>query len=167
MPKLLTEDLIVGDIIHEWSLNEYERHDRGLKWYLFIFGSASLLVLIAIWTDNFLFALIIILVAIIMFLQHHQEAEQVLFQITDLGVIIGYRFYPYGELGDFYIIYQPPVVKTLFIGTKSPVRPTLRIPLYDQNPVEVRHTLLEFIGEDLDKEEEPFSESVVRYFKLH
>jgi len=167
MPKPLTEDLVIGDILHEWTLSEYERHERGGKWYVLTLFGAVLLVVFAIFTDNFLFALVILLGVIIMFLQHHQEPPQVLFQITELGVVVGKKFYPYRELSEFYIIYQPPLVKGLFLGTKSSVRPTLRIPLYDQNPVEVRHTLLEHLDEDLEKEEEPLSESIVRFWKLH
>jgi hypothetical protein len=167
MPKLLTEELVTGDTIHEWTINEYESHDRGWKWFFLVGVGCVLLIGYAILVDNFLFALIIILGVIILYLQHHQDPEQVLFQITELGVVVGKKFYPYRELTDFYIIYQPPRVKSLFIGTKSATRPTIRIPLYDRNPVEVRHILLEHLDEDIEKEEEPISESIVRFWKMH
>lgn len=167
MPKPLTENLTMGDTLHEWILSEFEEHERGHLWYFLVISVGVVLVLIAIFSDNFLFALIIILGAIIMFLQHHQEPQRVLFQITELGIVLGKKFYSFSELNDFYIIYQPPRVKALFIGTKSIARPTLRIPLYSQNPIEIRHTLLQHLDEDLEKEEEPLSESIVRHWKLH
>jgi hypothetical protein len=118
-------------------------------------------------TGNFLFALIIILFAIILFLQSHQTPPQVPFRITELGVIINNRFYIWSEFKDFYIIYEPPAVKTLFLVTVSNFRPALRIPLLDKNPIEIRQTLKEFLTEDVEKEEEPLSDRMTRNWRLH
>ena len=45
----------------------------------------------------------IILFAIILFLQSHQLPPQVDFKITELGIIVGGRFYTYSEFNNFYI----------------------------------------------------------------
>ncbi len=153
--------------MHEWTILEYEQHERNLAWYV-IMGLAGLfLVGYGLLTGNFLFALIIILFAIILFLRSHQTPNQVLFQITELGVVVGSRFYPYTELKDFYIIYNPPAVKTLFLNPNSIMRPILHIPLLDKNPVEVKHSLRAFLPEDLEKEKEPISEEIGRSWKMH
>ena len=108
-----------------------------------------------------------LLFAIIIFLQSHQKPLELPFVITELGVVLNNRFYPYSELENFYIIYNPPEVKMLFIETLSTLRPALRIPLMDRDPNEVRHTLREFLSEDIEKEEEPFSDMVARRWQIH
>jgi len=167
MPKPLTEETLTGAVIHQWTIQEYEQHARGATWHVVMISAALILVLYGLFTDNFLFSLIIILAAIILFLQSHQEAPQVPFAITELGVAIGGKFYQYTELAGFYLIYNPPEVKTLYIDTKSAVRPMLRIPLLDQNPIEVRDSLRQFLTEDVEKEEEPRGDLLARRWKIH
>jgi hypothetical protein len=167
MPKQLTNETLVGDILHEWTIQEYDQHERGVMWYIVLGTLAVLFIAYGIFSGNFLFALIIILAAVIIFLQSHQTPLQVLFSITELGVVVGSRFYPYSDFKDFYLIYQPPEVKTLFIIPQQVYRPMLRIPLLDKNPVEIRHTLREFLPEDTEKEAEPFSDTFARTWKIH
>lgn len=167
MPKQLTEDVLTGNILHEWVIQEYEKHERGTLWYVLFISVGLLFVIFGFLSNNFLFSLIIILSAIIFYLQSHLQSPQVLFQITELGIVLGDRFYSYHELDNFYIIYQPPEIKNLFIQTKSTMRPTLSIPLLDVNPVEIRQSLLKFVTEDLEQEEEPQIETVTRRWKLN
>lgn len=167
MPKPLLADTVTGDVLHEWTIQEYDRHERGTWWYILIISIGLVFVAYGLYTQNFLFSLIIILAAIILFLQSHQSPPQVSFRIAELGLLIGNRFYAYTELESFYIIYNPPEVKTLFIESKSALRPTLRLPLLDEDPVTVRQTLLEFLEEDIEKEEEPLSDRAARMWKIH
>ncbi|MFZ2190491.1 MAG: hypothetical protein WA057_06540 [Candidatus Magasanikiibacteriota bacterium] len=167
MPEKITEDTLTGDMLHEWTIQEYEQHDRGRLWYIIMIALGLGFVLIGIFTGNFLFSLIIILAGIIIFLQSNQAPLQVSFKITELGIVIGNRFYKYSEFLDFYIIYQPPRVKTLFLETNSALRPLVRIPLLDKNPVDVRHSLLEFLTENLEKEDEPLSDRIARNWQIH
>ncbi|MEK7643892.1 MAG: hypothetical protein AAB390_01160 [Patescibacteria group bacterium] len=167
MPKLLTENSATGAIIHEWEVTEYEQHNRQFRWYLIMTVIGVSLVGYGIFTGNFLFALIIILFAIIIFLQSHQDPHILPFKIAELGIILNNRFYAYSEFTDFYIIYEPPAVKMLFLETDSSFRPRLRVPLPNIDPNEVRFTLRQYLSENVDKEEEPFSEKVAREWKLH
>ena len=167
MPERISESTLIGDILHEWTIQEYEQHDRSRLWFILVTILGIGLVLFAIMTANFLFALIIILFSIILFLQSNQLPPQVLFQITELGLIIGSRFYSFSEFESFYIIYSPPDVKTLFLETKSAIRPLIRIPLLDTHPVEVKNTLREFLPEDMEKEEEPLTDRVARNWRIH
>ncbi|MFB6182090.1 MAG: hypothetical protein ABEJ24_04315 [Candidatus Magasanikbacteria bacterium] len=167
MPEKVTEDTIIGDIIHEWEISEYEDHDRGPTWIIISSLLGLGLVIFAVWSQNFLFALIIMLLGIIIFLQHNQEPAQIPFAITELGIVVGNKFYPYGELDAFFIVYEPPKIKKLYFETESKIKPLVHIPLKEQNPVEVRETLKGYIPEDLDREEEPLSDFLAREWKLH
>ncbi len=167
MPQPLKDDVLVGNILHEWTIQEYERHERGWLWYLLIGGAGLFMVFYGMTTGNFLFSLIIILIAITLFIQSHQEPLQIPFQITELGAVVGGKFYQYGEFDSFYVIYSPPHVKTLYLVSKSIVHPTIKIPLLDVDPMEIKQTLREFLVEDVEKEEEPLADRAARNWKLH
>lgn len=167
MPEQISENTIIGEPLHEWTIQEFEQHFRPRAWYVImgLFGVGF--VVYGLISSNFLFSLIIILFSIILYLQSHQVPPQIPFVISDTGVIVGNRFYTYSELEGFYIIYRPEEVKTLYIETKTITRPTLRIPLLDENPLEVRDTLSRFLIEDVEKETEPLSDQIAREWKLH
>ena len=158
---------MTGDVIHQWTIQEYEQHQRSVRWYIIMITVGLLFVIYGLISNNFLFSLIIILAGIILFMQSYQKPAQVLFQITELGVVIGRKFYNFSELENFFIIYQPPEIKSLFFQTSNVVHPILSIPLLDENPVIVRETLLEFIDEDLDTEKEPLSATISRRWRMN
>jgi len=167
MSQTINGGISIGDVLHEWTIQQYEQHERGTIWYILVLSLGLLLVFYGVFTGNFLFSLIIILSGIIIFLQAHQTPLQVPFKITDLGVVIGGKFYGYSEFENFYIIYNPPHTKTLFLDTKSVWQPAIRVPLLDINPIEIKHSLREFLSEDLEKEEEPLADRAARNWKMH
>lgn len=166
MPEVIQENSVLGNPLHEWTIQEYEQYERTPRWY-WLMGFIGVVSLIySLLTGNFLFALVIILFGIILFLQSHQSPPQLSFVITDLGIIVGRRFHAYSELESFYVVYRPPEVKTLFFQTKSMLEPMLRIPLLDVDPVEVRFSLLQYLVEDSEKEDEPLSDQIARNLRL-
>lgn len=166
MPKPLEENIPTGDILHSWNVEEFIQYARSRAWYIFMFTIGLALVLYGVFTNNFLFSLVIILVAIILFLHAHQPPLEVPFHIAELGVIVGDRWYPYDELDSFFIVYNPPDVKTIFFETKNPLRPRLRVPLYDMNPVEIRQTLASYLPEDMERTDEPMSDMIARHWRI-
>lgn len=166
MPEVIQDNTVLGNPLHEWTIQEYEQYERGSRWF-WLMGIIGILSLIyALLSGNFLFALVIILFAIILYLQSHQVPPQLPFVITDLGVIVGRRFHAYSELEAFYIVYRPPEVKMLFLQPKSSLEPMLRIPLLDTDPVEIRFSLLQFLQENVEKEDEPLSDQIARNLRL-
>ena len=166
MPEKFTEQTLTGDVSVDWNVVEYEQHVRGTLWHVLVISIGIILVIYALATDNFLFAIIIILAAIILFLQSSVAPERVYFAITDLGVILGNRFYTYDEFRAFYIIYTQEV-QTIFFDTKAALRPDLRVPMTeDIDPMEIRQMLQEVLEEDLEKEE-PFADRAARRWKMH
>lgn len=167
MPKIIDQNFILGDILFEWDIPEYEENNRPKSWLIFMLVIAFSLILYAIFTNNYLFSLVIILFSIIIFLQSIQKPIFLPFKITNLGVVLNNRFYKYAELRDFYIIYNPKEnLKMLFLETNG-LKPKLRIPLIKMEPIEIRKTLENFLEENLDIEEEPLSDFVARKWKLH
>jgi len=154
-----------GDRIFGWLVDEYERHERGPVWYAASFLAAVGLVLYALITQNFLFAIIIVMFGVIIGLSALREPERVMFEVTTRGVGVGELFVPYKELKDFWIVYEPPYVKNLYIEHKSAVTPRIVVPFEDADPVEVRRALLDYLDEN-GRAEEPLGDLLGRVFKL-
>lgn len=156
-----------GDLLINWDIPEYEKHDRTKNWYIAAGVIALLLLIYSFLSGNFLFAVIIVIVALIIILHDGQNPPLITFAITSEGIIVGRKFYDYDIIDNFYIIYKSrEEVKNLYFEFKSVVKPRLSIPLLENNPIKVREILLKYLKEDLDKTNQPSSEALAKIFKL-
>ena len=165
--NLNREDVSTGDLVFSWNVREYEQHDRDRRWYIIAGLAGAALLLFSIISGNYLFALVVVLFGIILFLQDIQPPMEVFFGITEAGIVIGDKYYPFKEIGKYWIVYNPPEVKNLYFATSNMLRHRLKIPLLDNDPRPVRDFLNQFIVEDLDQEQEPLSDRLGRILKLH
>lgn len=155
-----------GNNLLSWHFPEFEKYERTATWYIIFFITAGLLMVYAILSLSFLFAVIIVMCTIIILLWHRKEPTELDINIMEAGIEIGNKFYMYKEIRSFFIIYEPPHVKTLFILLKNRAKPRISVPLNGQNPVKIRDILLNFIEEDIDKNDEPGSDYLIRALKL-
>jgi hypothetical protein len=150
-----------------WAFPEFESHERSRLWYLIAGVIFILLLIYAITSLNFLFAVVLVMVGIIWLIKERETPLTVSFSITDEGLEIDNNFYDYDALENFYIIYKPEVdSKNLYFHFKSKIRPRLSIPLREENPVEIRNILLQYIKEDLEQKDIPTSEWLSKIMKL-
>ncbi len=155
-----------GEEVFRWEVDEYERHARGPIWYSVAFLVGLSLVLYAIVTRNFLFAIIVIMAGVIIALSTLREPQRIPFLVTTRGVALGSQFIAYKDLKSFWILYEPPHTKKLYVDFRSPITPHLAVPLEDQDPLELREALLQFIMEDPTQEDESLTELLGRVMKL-
>jgi len=156
-----------NDSLISWSFPEIVLPQRSRAWYIWAMLIGVAILLYSVFTANFLFGLIVILVAIVLISYHHKDIAEVDFAVTEDGVLVGDKFYVFKDFKHFYIIYEPERnVKNLYFELKSSLRPRLTIPLQDVNPIKVRNILLEYLDEDTSQEVEPLSESIAKRFKL-
>ncbi|NMC51634.1 hypothetical protein GYA54_02830 [Candidatus Kuenenbacteria bacterium] len=149
-----------------WSFPEHEKHERSRRWYIIAGLIAAFLFVYALLTSNWLFALIIIMVIMVMFINHHSEPRPIEFIIDHEGIKLGEKHYKYKDIKNFWIIYEPPTVKKIFFVFMSNTKPILSIPIGEENPVDIRAFLRQYLEEDLDQEAEPFSEAMGRILKI-
>ncbi len=154
-----------GERVFGWLVDEYERHERGPVWYAISFLVGVALILYALITQNFLFAIILVMFGVIIGLSTLRDPERILFQVTTRGVAVGHLFVPFKELKDFWIVYEPPYVKNLYIEHKNALTPRIVVPIDDADPVDVRRALLEYLNED-GRTEEPLGDLLGRVLKL-
>jgi hypothetical protein len=166
MPEEQKKDVDHGQTLASWTFPEFSAHQRGKIWYSSIIIICAAVLIWSAFTANYLFSLIVIIFGLILVLQNRQKAAVLPCQIKEDGLEVGRNFYNFKDIKKFYIIYQPPEVKTLYFDFKSTLRPTLPIPLENQNPLKVREILKKYLEEDLEKEEEPASDAVSRSLKI-
>lgn len=157
----------LGFEIVSWETPEYQRHDRPTWWYALYAAVAIGLVTVALVTDNFLFAVIIVIASFVVILHDARTPQPILVSLTSEGVIVGNRFYDYDEVKDFAIVYKPNQnLKRIYFQFKSVRKHRLSLALHDTNPLFVRENLLKYIPENLERVDEPLSEFLTRVLKL-
>ena len=160
------EAIISSQDVFVWEAPSHVEHERGSGWYLAAAVIALVFVAYAVWTANFLFAFIILLMAILVVLAGNEKPHPVLCQIGETGIVWGGKLHPYNDIDQFALVYQPPMAKVLYVDFRSALKPRLRIPLEDQNPIELRDHLKQYVAEDLDLQSEHFSDIVARLLKI-
>ena len=158
---------IYGRKLFSWKIKEREHYQHSKRLFL-VFGLLALAGLIfAVLTSNFLFALIIVLVAFIIVFNENEEPEMLDFIIGTEGIMLGHKFYDYDEFKSFSVIYKPAQgIKSLYLDFTSPWRRDLMIPLLDNNPLPIRENLLKYLKEDLERTGESLSETIGKLLKL-
>ncbi len=156
----------LGNAITAWEFPEFIKYERSRTWYITAIIVGILLIIFSISTQNYLFIVLILLFGLIIYLQGNRQPRMLTFTIHERGISIGERMHhPWSDLNSFWIIYEPPQVKNLYLDFKG-IRPDLTVQLQDQNPLEIRKLLSQYISEDLEKENESFSDGVSRMFKF-
>jgi len=155
-----------GDIFALWEFPEFIKHERGKLWYASFIIIFLAMLIYSYFSNNLLFAIILVIFAVLYLSSAKDDPITMETAITEDGVFIGSKFIPYETLRNFYIIYYPPEIKNLYLEPKSITKQRIVIPLENQNPVHIREVLLEYLEEDLEKEEIPASEGISRILKL-
>ena len=164
-PEML-EALVFAQDKFVWEVPTFEKRDRGRGWYVIMILVATFFVAYAVYTANFLFAFLILLMSILLLLTSRQEPVAMLVQIGDNGLVVNGKLYLFQDLGAFSIIYQPPYVKTLYVETHNILTPRLRLLLDNQDPIGIRQHLKQYLREDLDLRGEYVSDIVGRLLKI-
>jgi hypothetical protein len=155
-----------GRHLLSWQVDEYPRQTRSGRWYAAACVVAALLIIYAIASANFLFAVIVLMLGVIYLVSTFREPERVDVAITDAGIVLGDTFYEYRDIRDFAIVYDPPEVKNLYLEFVSPLRPLLTIPLEETDPNAVREAMLPYCKEDLERTRETLTDALRRRYKL-
>jgi hypothetical protein len=158
------QELQPAAVLLEWEYPERPVYERGRLWYIFM-GLAGLgLLIYAVYSANFLFALMVIMFGLVIYITASVRPANQPFIITEQGIVIGNSEYRFREIEKFWFYYEPPV-KALYIELKG-LTGRQRIDLMDQDPNQVRELIGQFVPEDLEQDEEPLSDILSRLFKI-
>ncbi|MCD4693817.1 hypothetical protein K8R62_00460, partial [bacterium] len=156
-----------GKEIISWEIPEYKKHDRGRGWYVLSGIMAVIFLLYALFSQNFLFAIFIEIVSIILILNEGKNPIKIKVAITDDGVQIGKNLYEFDDFKNFSIIYKPDQnIKNLYFEFDSYIKQRLSLSLEDINPIKIKELLSPILKEDTDRKDPPLSEKLADLFKL-
>ncbi len=160
------EALIHRQDVFVWEAPEYEQYERGPRWYFVMALIAVFLVAYALWAQNFLFAFFILLSAILIVLAGNRDPKITLAQIGHNGIVWEGKLHHFKDIERFAVVYDPPTTKVLYIELQNSLIPRIRIPLEDQDPSEIRTHLKQYLQENLDLQDEYFSDIFARLIRL-
>lgn len=155
-----------GEVQAVWEIDEFKEHARSRAWYIFASIIGIALIVYSVITSNFLFAVIVLMSAVIMLFSLTIKPDKISVMITETGIILGDMYYDYQSVRDFSVVYDPPDVKYLYLDFHARSHPMLSIPLEDTDPNHVRECLLPFCMENLHRNEETLTDLVRRLYKL-
>ena len=156
----------VGRVLLAWETWEFPPVERSTGWYVIAAAAGLGMLIYALLTANFVFALIIVMFAVILLMRDLKKPARIQVAITTDGIAFNNEFYPYGDIKDFSVIYEPPAVSSLYLDFNSRLSPMMSIPLEDADPNVVRAQLLPFIFENLDRDGESLTDALSRVYKL-
>lgn len=161
-----TRGIDAGVVILAWETWEYPPIERSRRWYVIASILGLGLLLYALITANFVFAVIVLMFAVITLMRDVRKPARITVALTTSGVVFGHDFYRYEDMKDFSIVYNPPEVKTLYVTFHGLMNPTLTIPLEDANPNDVRKVMTAYCFENLNREREYLTDLISRLYKL-
>jgi hypothetical protein len=163
----------------QWEIPEYRVPKRSKNWYviagiLLVFALLSCFFAIKSWRlvflgtqSNFIFALILIMSAILMYFNEKRPPLMLTIKLDSDGVKVGQKFYDYSAFKNFCVLYRPKQsIKKLYLEFKNTARPRLSIPLRRMDALTARTFLAKYLDEDFERENEPLSEQLTKMLKL-
>ena len=153
-----------GKVLKTWTVPEYRKYERTFSWFLGMAVVVGLLLLYAVYSSNFLFALIIIMVLAVILLNHFRDPQDVEVSIAEKGLQVDNKFYGYEGLKNFWIVNDDDV-KELYFSTSNVLMPQLKVAVSAGDVEEVRGILKKKVKEDANGDE-PVSELWGRVLKI-
>lgn len=151
------------DIILEWAAPERPPHNRDKRWYL-IAGVVTLLLLVyALWTQAWTFAVVIVLLAAVYGLIHNKPPITHTVAIVPQGLKWDREQIPWSDLRAFWMLQGPGYVE-LHIARKK-AGGHLVIQTGDCVPADIASALAQFIPPIVDRREN-ILDYIIRICKL-
>lgn len=151
--------------IISWVAPEHVRHQRGKLWKIIISIMLVSAIVFGILYNAWTFSLAVAVFALAYYVIHKEQPQDVEISISDIGIKVGHRKYPFTRIKSFWMIYEPPHIKTLNVKVDGDLAVNINIQLNNQDPSPIREFLIEKIPEK-EGHQESFSDIFARLFKI-
>jgi uncharacterized membrane protein YobD (UPF0266 family) len=141
-----------GTALFSWEADEFQTHERGLWWYVGVFGLAILAIIYAIYIKNWMFIGVVVMIVVALFVLGRVAPRKFVHTITDKGVKVGDKFYSYSELKSFWVVDDVATVLNILTAKKYALLLTLQLAKGDVE--KVRTILSEYLPEESDRGED-------------
>lgn len=147
-----------------WEAKEFNDYERNKRWYVLVGVVGALLTVGALVIQQWLTAVVFALATYVVMRHAGDKPRTISYGISRLGIQVGHRFYPFSELKQYWIVYNPPV-RTLNFQQTSRFKPLVKMHLGEVDPDAVRNVLKEHLPE-LPKQGEDFIDKLSRFIRL-
>jgi len=151
--------------IISWEAPEYIQHEKGWKWFLAAGIAVLLLAVYSAVTGNWTLVIAILVMSALYVKLHFELPKPIEIIISKAGVKAGRKHIPFQDIKSFWIIYEPPHVKTLNLKMNKTFQQDVTIQLGNQDPGDLREFLCAQVRE-IEGKKESFADTLIRIFKL-
>ncbi len=147
--------------IIEWKALEHHHHEEKSSDWFWVVGTIAVAgAVLAIYFNNALFGIILLIGALTAFIQVHTKPEILTYRITRRGLQIGRSIIPYSTLESFWVI-DEEVNDKIILRSQKFLMPYIIVPFDSMktDPDEIREYLLEYLNEE--ELEEPVLQKVL------
>ncbi|HMO78734.1 MAG TPA: hypothetical protein PJ997_01345 [Candidatus Paceibacterota bacterium] len=134
----------------EWMTFDHIKEEKTTDWFWMVGTIAVGLSILAIFYNNYLFALMILIATFTSFLSAQTPPKIIPFEISRRGIFVNKTLYPFSEIESFCLIDEDGFERDrILIKSQRMFMPIITIPIgEDADMEEIREFLLEFIKEE-------------------
>ncbi len=127
--------------IFEWHAKEYAGSEKTAEWYWALVVVAIALFVACVLFNNILLGIVVIAATAAVAIQAARKPRIHRFSVTEHGIIIDSRLYPYDRMLHFSVLeyIDETISPALSIKTRHILSPHLMIPIVGYDPVDVYH----------------------------
>lgn len=133
-----------------WSAPEFEFITKGIGWYWLTIIVAIIMSALALWQENVLFVVFIVIAAILVLSWGKSQPKMIDFRLDENGLAIGeQKNYSYGELKGFTIRrgYVDSELVEIVFQKKSKLSPYVKILASGQDADAIKEFLIQHLSE--------------------
>jgi len=139
--------------VEQWQAPQFLSFKKDKKWYLLAGFLALVIIGVALYLQQWLFAVVILAATFVIFSFAREQAPNKKIAISDTGVSLNGKFFSYNQLKSFWIV-ERPQIKILYLETTKRFALPLAIHLWG-NVARIRALLTRHLPEQVRGEELP------------
>lgn len=148
-----------------WQAPEFIHYPKSTAWFALLAVIGTALTGYALWQKDFLTAALFALLCLTVFYFSRKKPKILTITLTTESLSFGEVRLPWQRIKSFWIIYNPPEVKTLNFETSAYLNRLITIQLAEADPSEIRKFLLEYLPEE-ENHDEQLSDKISRKLKF-
>ena len=131
-----------------WQTLEFQYQEKNGDWFwalgiIAVAGAAAAFLL-----NNILFGILILIGSFVIAIYGSQRPKLIAFSITDRGIRVGRKLYPFQNLKSFWIEDRFEGRPVLLLQETGTFTPLISVPIENEAPEEIRLFLLERLSEE-------------------
>lgn len=149
----INEEGLKNNVLYSWDAPEFVYHEKPKYWHILIYSVVLSLILVMLLFKQWFAVPVFILLGILVYQYSEVKPKLIRVTITDLGILVSNKFYPFSEIKTFWVLYKPPL-KQLNLELTKRFSPIISILLEDTDPVVIKDLLSPHIIQDSQRSED-------------